>query len=158
MFTLRKPQAESYPLICIVEPYAGAEPRTIDVDFFIINLTAKEYTRVELQDLLRGLGSEPGHQQSSVIELNAKSPAKLAAARNDTNFNEGKGKLSIEFEDGAVRISVEKIRPRAIMKIILSISNPHGFPGFANRVTKAMLPREFIDYQQGGCFTTRFGT
>ena len=84
VFALRKPQAESYPLICIVEPYAGAEPRTIDVDFFIINLTAKEYTRVELQDLLRGLGSEPGHQQSSVIELNAKSPAKLAAARGSS--------------------------------------------------------------------------
>ena len=116
------PESRDYPIICSAEPVV--EDQKLTIDFFVINRTGREYTGEELSRLLRAGAADPGSTSSPEIVLRYnRSIGKVASAHEDTDFNRDKGLMNVSTKDNDVWISVQQIKPRAIMRIAIEIAD-----------------------------------
>ncbi len=143
-----------YPLYCTAEAYvrAGQSPRTLGVDFFVINRTGESYRREDLQAFLRAhRPDEP--TVSPVIHLRySRAIGKVDSFVFDREFNADKGEVQIVAEGTGLQIVVDYIEPRAVLKISIEIA---GLPslGSVTRATRGAVPFDDLETYERGCYS-----
>lgn len=145
---------EEYPLVCFAEPYNGDNKAERRVDFYVINLRDRSYTRADLIAILNVFSPDPDRPPSPDIELKmrASEPGMVAAATADSGFNKNKGTLlAKKVDDRRVAVRIHKIAPRAFMKVTIQYSGVHKLS--VNRTAKVLVPFTFTDLQDR-CFQT----
>lgn len=136
-----------YPLICRAEPYMSASG-TLAIDFFIINRSDKEYSREELARLLRETQADPSRSPTPTIVLvYRRDVGEVTAVETDPEFNRGKGELNVSLAGNGsdVRIDVNRIAARALMKVVVLTRGLEDRP--TNRMTPVAVPFDFRPYQ-----------
>jgi hypothetical protein len=141
----------TYPLACSADPLPAPGGRRI-VEFYVVNRTARDFTGEELQsqldETLRGSGSSA--RTEIVLPFNS-SLGRIETARQDADFNNGKGELVVRAEARGVRISVRQIDGASILRAIIVLADMPDAGPFP-RDAKVAVPFEFDDIRES-CYT-----
>jgi hypothetical protein len=141
-----------YPVYCIAEPYRSPveEPGKLRVDFFIINRTSEDLTHDDLEYRLRSGQVPPDDTRSPDVTLRLnRIVGWFEKPSTEDDFNHGKGELTVHIEKDKVRIGIQYLKSRAIMKVTMVVA---GLPeietgGSVSRVDKGSLPFEYEKFQ-----------
>jgi hypothetical protein len=154
---LSTPEIQQYPLACFAEPYRATAPDQRRVDFYVVNLTAKSYTRAELMSILRIFSPDPDRTPRPDVDLvmRRSEPGVLEDAEIDPDFNRDKGRLlfKIDAEHRGIKVLVDSIEPRAFMKVTIRFSGMRNFGLDIDRTAKVLVPFDFASLQDR-CFQT----
>ncbi|BCO08856.1 hypothetical protein GF1_12320 [Desulfolithobacter dissulfuricans] len=150
------PQLPEYPLFCTAEPYLGSGNREMNIDFFIINRTGEPRTREQLIRDLRALNPDADRTLSPDIELELNREGEVQVLQ-DKDFNSGKGRLRVvrDPEGQKIKIIVDRIEPRAILKVVIRVSGVRFVSRKLNRGVKGEVGRVLRNYEQfqDSCYT-----
>jgi hypothetical protein len=146
-------RVKAYPLICYAEPVDIGEEGKRRVEFYVVNLHGDEYTRDELNQMLRTL-SPDDRPLSADVRLSMKgNGGTIDSAVSESAFNVGKGSVGVQRSDDArsVELRFERIAQRAIVRVDLYFSGLLDLGVTIRRTAKVMVP---FDYErlQDGCF------
>jgi hypothetical protein len=145
-----------YPIYCVAEPFQSAtDPKTLNIDFFIINRTPDEYTRESLMAILKTRYADRSADVSPDINLfydrkaMGENIGEVEAATLDPDFNLGKGNIHPEVIGNDVRIRIDDIESRAVMKVTIVVV---GLPDLEGgepmlRTAKGAVPFDIERYQ-----------
>jgi hypothetical protein len=152
---------ETYPLICVVEPYLHESTKQLAVDVYVVNRRAKRYTREDLQAFLRD--HYPQHTPEEVrpdFETRyMRGVGDLVKVERNKQFNRDKGELRIhedKKDSRNIRIEVWEIEPRAIMKVTMLFEGilknypaKYKQPGGFSRAATTLIPFRYRSYAPG---------
>ncbi|MBA4177692.1 MAG: hypothetical protein C0505_14220 [Leptothrix sp. (in: Bacteria)] len=119
-------------------------------DFFIVNRLGDTFTHLDLSAKLRVLASDGARSSSPDIVLRIGGAGRFSAAA-DGAFNRDKGRLVVTTDTQArsVRIRIERIAPRAVMKVNITVRGlPYVDPGLS-RAAKTQLRYDHERYLDG---------
>jgi hypothetical protein len=150
---LAPPEIAQYPLVCFAEPYSGSTPDQRLVDFYVVNLKDKSYTRVDLIGLLSVYNPEPDRPLSPDLNLDMSGDGRVVEALPDTEFNRGKGRLivGVSSDRRSVSVRIDGIEPRAFMKVTVRYAGMLEVGPAIERMAKVLVPFKFDDLQDR-CF------
>ncbi|MGM0914262.1 MAG: hypothetical protein ACQEXC_09535 [Pseudomonadota bacterium] len=150
-----------YPLFCTVEPWLDPDREALVVDLFIINTTQNDYTHADLQRLLdtRKLDPKSSLSPDLVLSYWRKLDETVIGTVGKPDrypvFNLGKGEVEVGVNEATnqVRIRLERISPRAVIKVGLPTHNPPDIETMAvQRTNKSIIPFDFMPYEEH-CYT-----
>jgi hypothetical protein len=126
-----------YPLICTAEPVIDTANNELIVEFFIINRSKDEYSREDLSQFLVTRNPDPGVTISPDIELkywrivDDKPLGRIGKPYLEADFNRGKGEVNavVDEKENTVRIRMDHINRRAIIKVSIPIFDLPGLEG-----------------------------
>ncbi len=152
----RSPKIPEYPLFCTAEPYRDDTANQMKIDFFIINRTDKSRTRQQLVGDLKALNPSTDRVLSPDIKLKVAKEGEIHVAA-DEDFNRGKGRLRVLYapKTRKITIVVERIEPRALLKVAMRVSKLRFVSRNLDRGTKGEVVRILRNYEQyqDGCYT-----
>ncbi|MDI5889489.1 hypothetical protein [Halomonas rhizosphaerae] len=160
-FVFPPEEIPDYPLFCTVEPWLDRDRGTLVVDLFIINTTQNDYTHADLQRLLDTRKLDPKSSLSPDLvltywrKLEETVIGRVGEPDRYPVFNLGKGEVEVGVNEASnqVGIRVERISPRAVIKIGLLIHNLPDIETMAvQRTNKAIVPFDFMPYEEH-CYT-----
>jgi hypothetical protein len=129
------------------------------VDFFIVNVTDRSYSRDDLNTMLQVLNRNPEVTLSPDIYLkynrmvNGQPRGYIERIVIDREFNPAdKGELVAELDKNDVSIKVQRIREWAVMKATISIGGLPMLEVPVSRMAKGSVPFDFEQYQSG-CYS-----
>jgi hypothetical protein len=160
-FLFPSPEVKEYPLHCTAEPYLDPSGKRLLVDFFIINRTGKDYSREDLESILRANNPDPSAALSPDIVLkysnlvNGRPIGSIEEVLEDADFNRDKGEIVLDHRADLASLRINSIAERAVMKVTLRIV---GLPDLQNsgvsRMAKNLVPVDFRPYE-AGCYTRK---
>jgi hypothetical protein len=144
---------QEYPLFCTAEPYINISNHQLIVDFFIINKTKNGYSRQNLVQILHQLNPDPNLSLSPDIELKYLLPlGTMMQPYLEPDFNDGKGNIvpTLDENSKTIKIRVNDIKPRAIVKVSIPIAGlPEQESSNIRRTRKDKIPLAYDDYEEG---------
>jgi len=150
---------DSYPLICRAEATVDAPRRNLVVEFYIINRRKDAYTNETLTDFLQQNNSDTQSVISPNIELKmSREVGRIESASADTEFNRSKGELNVSHKERSATISIDKIEPRAILRVLVVVADLPELRAspqadqYVTRVDKNAVPLVFDQYLDA-CYT-----
>ena len=160
-FLFPSPEVKEYPLDCTAEPYLDPSGKLLLVDFFIVNRTGKEYSREDLENILRVNNPDPSTALSPDIVLeysnlvNGRPIGSIEGVLEDADFNRDKGEIVLDHRADLVSLRINRIAERAVMTVTLRVA---GLPDLQNsgvsRMAKNLVPVDFRAYE-AGCYTRK---
>lgn len=160
-FLFPSPEVKEYPLHCTAEPYLDPSGQFLLVDFFIINRTGKEYSREDLENILRANNPDPSIVMSPDIVLkysnlvNGRPIGRIEEVLENSDFNHDKGEIVLNHRADLASLRINSIAERAVIKVTLKIA---GLPDLQNagvsRMAKNLVPVNFRPYE-AGCYTRK---
>jgi hypothetical protein len=144
-------RVKAYPLICYAEPVATGEEGTRQVEFYVVNLHGDEYTRDELNQLLRTLAPDERPLSADVRLWMKGNEGVIDSVVFDSAFNAGKGSVEVELGDDtrSVELRFERIAQRAIIRVDLYFSGLLDLGVTIRRTAKVMVPFDYERLQDG---------
>lgn len=141
---------QDYPIYCVAEPYRHRmNPTTLIIDFFVINRTSSEYTAENLMTFLRTRHAEGASPDIDLIYRRTGKRGDIGRVFSvtiDPDFNSGKGDIRGEFTGNDVRIRIDHIEARAVMKVTIVVANLPNLEGIS-RTAKGAVPFDIDKYE-----------
>jgi hypothetical protein len=142
-----------YPIYCVAEPYQNSiDPTKLFIDFFIINRTPSEYTSESLMAIVRTRHADTASPDINLIYWRKTLKGyvgKVDSATPDRDFNSGKGDIQSKVEGNDVRILIDHIKARAVLKVTIVVVDLPGLEGGAPilRTAKGAVPFHIEKYE-----------
>jgi len=120
---LFRPYDIDYPLICTAELTGDAATERRVVEFYLINRTGRGFTRDELQRRIDSELEGTGVSGRPTLQLTYdRTVGHIETAWADAPFNASKGEVRVSSTADTVRIDVEKVGPRAILRVNIELA------------------------------------